>query len=397
MKNALIIFKKELKRFFTDRRMLLSMFLPGILIFVMYTLMGKLMTGNVFNSAPHDVTYRIAYTDNYAADKTNEPKLLTFIDGYVATEKNNETDAHSFSSADLSTYLEKLKNKELDLIISYTDNFEDKLDDSTAKNAINLYYNGEIEASESLYGVTSGLIGTCYNNYQINFDYANNTPIKADVGENNAMLAKIMGFIIPMVTVSLLYSTVISICPESISGEKERGTLASLLLTPMKRSEFVIGKVSALSIVAILSGAASFLGLIMSLPGLFGGASLPINPGQMILLFIILVTTLLLFISFGVLISSLANTVKEAGSYLGPLIAIFMTLSIIASILNFTNPAFAAIPIMNLSMCISAIMAQSSNITILFLITSISNLVFAGAFIFLVTKLFNKERIVLGQ
>ena len=397
MKNALIIFKKELKRFFKDRRMLLSMFLPGVLIFVMYTLMGKLMQGNVFNSQPHDVTYRIAYTDNYANDKSNLPTLLSYVDGYVATEKNNQTQYETFNNADLSSYLDKLKNKELDLIISFSDNFEDKLDDKNAKNSINLYYNGESEASESLYNVTNSLVGACYNNYKVNFDYNTNAPVAPDVGENNAMLAKIMGFIIPMVTVSLLYSTVISICPESISGEKERGTLASLLLTPMKRSEFVIGKVSALSIVAILSGAASFLGLILSLPGMFGGASLPINPGQMVLLFIILVTTLLLFISFGVLISSLANTVKEAGSYLGPLIAVFMTLSIVASLMNFTNPAFAAIPIMNLSMCISAIMAQSSNITILFLITSISNLVFSAAFIYLVTRLFNKEKVVLGQ
>lgn len=397
MKNILIIFKKELKRFFKDRRMLLSMFLPGVLIFIMYTLMGKLMNTGIFNNQPHDVTYRIAYTDNSSSDKTKLPTLLSYVDAYVATEKNNQTEYESFSNTDLSSYLDKLKNKEFDLIISFSDNFEEKLDDNTAKNAITLYYNGESEASESLYNVTSGLVGTCYNNYKVNFDYATNSPIKADVGENNALLAKIMGFIIPMVTVSLLYSTVISICPESISGEKERGTLANLLLTPMKRSEFVIGKVSALSIVAILSGAASFLGLILSLPGMFNGAALPINPGQMVLLFIILVTTLLLFISFGVLISSLANTVKEAGSYLGPLIAIFMTLSIVASLLNLSNPAFAAIPIMNLSMCISAIMAQSANITILFLITSASNLLFAGIFIFLVTKLFNKERIVLGQ
>ena len=397
MKNILIIFKKELKRFFTDRRMLLSMFLPGILIFVMYTLMGKLMQGGIFNSQQHDVTYRIAYSDNYSDNTANQPKLLSFVDAYVATEKNNQTHYETFNNTDLSSYLDKLKNKEIDLIISYSDNFENSLDVDGAKNAINLYYNGENEVSESLYNVVSGLIGTAYNNYKVNYDFDSHMPIQADVGQSNAMLAKIMGFIIPMVTVSLLYSTVISICPESISGEKERGTLANLLLTPMKRSEFVIGKVSALSIVAILSGAASFLGLILSLPGLFNGAALPINPGQMVLLFIILVTTLLLFISFGVLMSSLANTVKEAGSYLGPLIAVFMTLSILASLLNFTNPAFAAIPIMNLSMCISAIMAQSSNITILFLITSLSNLLFSGAFIFLVTKLFNKEKIVLGQ
>ena len=396
MKNILIIFIKELKRFFKDTRMLLSMFLPGVLIFVMYTFMGKMMQGSVFNNTPHDVTYRVVYTDNYSSDTTKLPKLLTYLDAYVKTEDSNKITYETFKEQDLSSYKEKLEKKELDLIIVFSENFEDNLN-RTPKNVITLYYNGEVEASESLYGVTTSLIAESYDSYKVNFDFNTNTPIKADVGKNNAMLSKIMGFIIPMVTVSLLYSTVISICPESISGEKERGTLANLLLTPMKRHEFVIGKVAALSIVAILSGAASFLGLILSLPGLFGGATLPFGPVEMILLFIILVSTLLLFISFGVLISSLANTVKEAGSYLGPLIAVFMTLSIIASMLNLTNPVFALIPIMNLSMCISALMAQSANVAILFTITAISNLVYSGLFIFIVTRLFNKEKVVLGQ
>ena len=396
MKNILIIFIKELKRFFKDTRMLLSMFLPGVSIFVMYTFMGKMMQGSVFNNTPHDVTYRVVYTDNYSSDTTKLPKLLTYLDAYVKTEDSNKITYETFKEQDLSSYKEKLEKKELDLIIVFSENFEDNLN-RTPKNVITLYYNGEVEASESLYGVTTSLIAESYDSYKVNFDFNTNTPIKADVGKNNAMLSKIMGFIIPMVTVSLLYSTVISICPESISGEKERGTLANLLLTPMKRHEFVIGKVAALSIVAILSGAASFLGLILSLPGLFGGATLPFGPVEMILLFIILVSTLLLFISFGVLISSLANTVKEAGSYLGPLIAVFMTLSIIASMLNLTNPVFALIPIMNLSMCISALMAQSANVAILFTITAISNLVYSGLFIFIVTRLFNKEKVVLGQ
>lgn len=397
MKNILIIFKKELKRFFTDIRMIASMFLPGILIFIMYSLMGKFMSGNMFQSNISNVTYKIAYSNNYSNDKSKLPALMSYLDGYVSTEKNNNVDYVSFNNADLSTYLDKLKTKEFHLVVSFTENFEDSLSDKTAKNGINLYYNGESSASENIYNVATGLVSTCYNNYKVNFDYENNAIIKADLGKSSAMMAKIMGFVIPMVTVSLLYSTVIAFCPESISGEKERGTLANLLLTPMKRSEFVIGKILGLSVVAILSGAASFLGLISSLPGLFGGAALPFGPGEIVLLFFILVSTLLLFVSFGVLISSIANTVKEAGSYLGPLIAIFMTISIVASMTNVTNPAFAFIPIFNLSMCIGALMSQASNVAILFLFTLISNLVFTGIFIFSVTKLFNKERVVLGQ
>ena len=396
MRNIIIIFKKELKRFFTDKRMLASMFLPGVLIFVMYTLMGKLMQGNIFQSTPKDTTYKIAYTVNYATDTTNKPKLLSYLDSYIESEKNKVVYTE-IQTSEVTTYKEKLQTKEYHLVVEFSNNFEENINVADAKNYVNLYYNSEVNASENIYGVTSSLVGSAYNNYKINYDFENNKPIEANVGENSAMLAKIISFMLPMLTVSLLYSTVISICPESISGEKERGTLASLLLTPMKRSEFVLGKVSALSVVALASGAASFLGLITSLPSLFGGTSLPFGPIECILLFVILVSTLFLFVSFGVLMSSMANTVKEAGSYLGPLVAVFMTLSIVCSVLNLTNPLFAMVPILNLSMSINALMAQAGNTAILFLITGISNLFFTGLFVFFVTKMFNKEKVVLGQ
>ena len=77
MKNIMIILKKELKRFFTDRRMLLAMFLPGVLIFIIYRAMGSLM-GNVASSTePTEVSFKVAYTDNYG-DKTNLPEMLSF-------------------------------------------------------------------------------------------------------------------------------------------------------------------------------------------------------------------------------------------------------------------------------------------------------------------------------
>ena len=43
MRKVLTIVKKELRRFFTDRRMLLSLLLPGIVLYLVYSLMGNVM------------------------------------------------------------------------------------------------------------------------------------------------------------------------------------------------------------------------------------------------------------------------------------------------------------------------------------------------------------------
>ena len=401
MKNILVILKKELKRFFTDSRMLIAIFLPGLLIFGLYTLMGNLFKSNIFSQETKDTTYKVVYTDTYANDTTNKPKLLSYLDGYYGSEgNNNKVEAEKIATTDLSAYKDKLKNGEYHLIIEFSDKFEDKIYDSSVQdNNINLYYNGEDSDSESLYSLASQLISSAYNNYTQNIDHEHgHAPVTANVaGEGSALANKIIGFVLPMVTVSLLYATIISFCPESISGEKERGTLATVLLTPIKKTEFAIGKIIALSIVAIIAGTVSFIGLAASLPTLIGMSTLPFGFGEIILLLVIIISTLLLFVSFGVLISSLCNSVKEASSYLGPLTVLFMVLGMLPIFVGTENIALAFVPVVNLSMCITALMGQAANLSLLLVITAASNLIYAAGFVFLITRVFNREKMVLGQ
>ena len=170
-----------------------------------------------------------------------------------------------------------------------------------------------------------------------------------------------------------------------------------MLLTPIKRSEFVIGKILGLSLVAVLSGTTTFIGLIASLPTLIGVSSLPITIPEMLLLFVIIVSTLLVFVGFGVLVSSLANTVKEATTYLAPLSILIMVLAMVPAIAGLNSIWLGFVPVLNLSVCISQIMAQSSSLALLLGITAISNLVYCGILVFFATQLFKKEKVVLGQ
>ena len=398
MKNIFVIFKKEIKRFFTDRRMLLSMFLPGILIYLVYTFMGNMFKSDVFTTKTKNTTYQVVYTDNYSDDKTKLPKLLSYLEVSVANSgENNKVEYTKIDKSEFTTYQEKLKKNEIHLLVTFTDKFEDNLFVADTKNSINLYYNGEKKASENIYSIASNMIPMAYDNYKQNYDFEANTTIVADLGTKNAMMGQIMSFILPMVTVSLLYSTVISFCPESIAGEKERGTLANILLTPIKRSEFVIGKILGLSVVVTLSGTVSFIGLIASLPSLIGVSVLPFTIPEILLLFTIIISTMLVFVGFGVLLSSFANTVKEAMSYLGPLSILIMVVSMVPTLLNLNSIGFAFVPIVNLSTCISALMNQSTNVALFFGITALANLAYTGIMIFLATQLFKKEKVVLGQ
>lgn len=396
MRNVLTIFLKELKRVFTDKRMLISLFLPGVLIYFVYTLMGTVMTKVVTQSSTKDTNFQVAYTDNFNSSKTDGqlPKLMTYVDEVMKASKNNNTATFKeFTTGELESYKEELRQGKYHLVVAFTDDFENKLGDATGANDIDIFYNGDSSASSDLYSYVSQVVSVAYTNYTVN----KNGAVTANVGEKDMMAMKIAAMIIPMVTISILFSTVISLCPEAIAGEKERGTLASLLLTPIKRGEFVAGKILSLSTTAIASGIVSFTGLILSIPKLMGGFNITISPLDGLLLFLLVVTVLLLFVAIGVFISALSNTVKEAAGYLSPIMIVFMLFGMAPSLFGFDQWYLSFVPILNVCVSINALLNGAENLLLFFGLTVASTVLYTGLLMFGVTKLFNKERVVLGQ
>ena len=56
---------------------------------------------------------------------------------------------------------------------------------------------------------------------------------------------KVLGMMLPYFVTILLFAGAMGIGTDMVAGEKERGTMASLLVSPIKRSSIVLGKVFA--------------------------------------------------------------------------------------------------------------------------------------------------------
>lgn len=402
MNNIKTIFVKEIKRFFTEPRMLAALFLPGIIIFIIYSLLGNFMQSSFSTQSnmPQNYEYRIVSTNNYGSDKA--PLVFDVFDNYLEVEEKSNSVVYTYVvKSEVSVYKEKVLNNEFDLLIDFSDNFESSVfsQNSTTKANVSIFYNGSNKTSSYLYTLINSLVDTTYTNFTINIE--NNSFVDGNLSEENFDLKNIMSFIIPLVTVSLLFSTVISICPEAIAGEKERGTLASILLTPIKRSELAIGKISALVVVSLASGIVSFLGLVFSLPNLYGNnmtLTNIISPLSFVLLLLLIISSLIVFVTIGLLVSTFAKSIKEAGSYLTPLMTILMIASIIPFSTDLSNLGFAFIPLLNIVSSMNLIIKES-NIDLLipyFGITVLVNLIFNGVIIFAIGKLFNNEKIILN-
>lgn len=402
MKNIKTIFFKELRRFFTEPRMLAALFLPGIIIYIFYSLMGTFMEASFAPSSgkPENYTYQIVATNNYSSTEEVAPLIFDVFDAYLPiNESSNKSEYHYINLDQVSEYKEALSNHEYDLLIVFNDNFEDSLNGeiSSTKTNISLYYDGSDSISTYLYTVFTSLVDTTYTNFTVNIE--NGIYVDGNVSPENYTFKNIMSFVVPLVTISLLFSTVISICPEAIAGEKERGTLASLLMTPMKRTELVIGKISALSIVSLSSGLVSFLGLVISLPNLYGGGmtlgSL-FSPASFIMLLLLILTTLCVFVTLGLVISAFSKSIKEAGSYLTPIMTILMVASIIPFSIDMSGIGYAFIPLLNIVSSMN-LLIRETNLDLLLpyiSITAVMNIVLSGVLIFITAKLFNSEKIM---
>jgi sodium transport system permease protein len=211
----------------------------------------------------------------------------------------------------------------------------------------------------------------------------------------------IFSMMMPMLLLMLMFSGCMAVAPESIAGEKERGTIATLLVTPLRRSELAIGKISALSIIALLSGLCSFVGVLLALPKLMGdgveGMEINANIYQVTdyawILGVIL-ATILLFVSVISVISALASSVKEAAGYVSPLMILVTIVGVSGMFGSGSTPMWAYfVPVYNSVQCISGVFSLSYE-PIHILITMLVNCAAAGVFAFLLTKLFNSERVM---
>lgn len=387
MKTLGIIIKKELTRFFTDKRMLISLILPGVLIFVIYSLMGESLR-----------TVNLPET-NFNVYIVNEP------DNFKGFLINNNFEV-SLNELELTEdeILSGIKNKEIHAYIVYEEDFYNKMteyDPASSEKApnIEIYFNSSDITSQTFYAMYTELLNAFETKISNKFDINNSENIydQATKEDSSVMIISMM---LPFLLMTFLFSGAMGICTESIEGEKERGTIATLLITPTKRHELAMGKVIALGITSLTSALASFIGLIAALPALIGDDVTLSAYGidTMLLVFLVIMFTVLLFVTLLSIISTYAKSVKEASTLAIPLMMIVMLIGATGFMNSSTatNPLLFLIPIYNSIQCFSGLLSLSISPLNLGL-TIISNAVIIILGLFVLTKMFNSEKVMFNK
>lgn len=390
MREIFVIVKKELKRFFTDKRMIMSLILPGVLIFVLYSLMGNFI-GKAITPAD-DYEYVICVENESAT-----------LDGYLSTLgfKYKKVNAPREEAE------KKLVDKEIDLYVSFSEDFDDAGADKAGKNVV-IEYNSAKSESAKIYSA----LQTVYMQNSVasvDYNYAINAGVEnPDMATEEDVVKMMLTMFMPFILMVFLVTGSVSVASESIAGEKERGTIATLLVTPVKREYIALGKIIALTVTSLFSSLVSFVGIMASLPNLLQlerigdvtsidlsvyGASTFVG-----ILGIILITVMMFTMIMSVL-STFAKSVKEATQFVTPAMIVVMLASVTSMIGGgkaVTNPALYLIPIYNCAQCLTMLFSGEFY-GLCYLFTILSDALFVVLGVVLLAKMFNNEKIMLNK
>ncbi len=392
MNHIFVVIKKELARFFGDKRMVFTTILmPGLMIYMMYTLMGDGMMKTM--TTPEDYVSK-AYVQNMPAE-------LEATLQQMPVEWTNVGDSY-----DLDAIREELKEGEKDgFIIFPTDFIQQTATYNVASGEqapnVAIYYNSAETNSGTFYSMMKEFLNQYEESIANRLD-VNGGEEEYDCATESDVFASLLSKMLPMLIMTFLFSGCMAAAPESIAGEKERGTIATLLVTPVPRSALALGKIVSLSIIASLSGLSSFIGTSLSLPKMMSlnDAELTISYGAMdyVTLFLVIISTVFVLVAVIAILSATAKSVKEAGTMISPLMLVNVAISLIPMFGNAKNIELKQffIPIYNSVMMMNGVFSSNYQMSQL-AVTIVTNVVLTGVLAFGLTKMFGSEKIMFGK
>jgi sodium transport system permease protein len=323
---------------------------------------------------------------------------------------------NNIPESDIDTTKQRISNRETDLLINFPSNFDESVaahDPAASAEPppnIQIWANSARTESMQAQNIVTGILNYYHDtlshkiftiNAPVNYDPQGEAEVY-ELASDSDIAAMVMGMIIPMMFILFIYQGCMALAPESISGEKERGTLGALLVTPANRSDMALAKILSISIFGLLGAIGSIVAMVLSLPKMMqidAGAMDIFSAKEYALLLVVAVSTTLVFVSLLSLMSAYAKTIKEANAYAVPLMLVCLVIGMSSMITGggaASEIYYYLIPVFNSSQCVTAIINFDASIANT--ITTVSvNVVFTLICTALLAKMFSSERIVFDK
>jgi sodium transport system permease protein len=211
----------------------------------------------------------------------------------------------------------------------------------------------------------------------------------------------IAGMMLPYLILILAMTGAMYPAIDLTAGEKERGTLETLLLSSATRFELVMGKFLAVFSASFVTVLLASMSMLATLKGGIGALSmagekmsLAINPVSLLIIFFMMIPVCLFFSAILIGIALFAKSYKEATSYLSPLLTLLIIPAVV-SVLPGTEmgPKISLIPILNTSLAFKDLLMGRLDWHYLLVVFAV-NVVLAFLAVLRAVRLFNSESVL---
>lgn len=378
--NVFNILKKELREMFRDKKSLSMMLVIPIFIPLLVIGMSALFESQM--NMPVTDYNTIGF--NYELDMVEQSIIEELeINPVYDTEENLK---------------EKFDNGEIDLYVTrnntvYTINGDDSDTTTYASTLVESYFNAYKDYLQTDYLANHNVDPSMVMNII--------TLEENIIAEDNFFASYVTNyaffFIIMAITVSATYPAT-----DATAGEKERGTLETLLTFPIKSKDIIIGKFLSVTLSSVITGVLSLILAIISLKiannmfSIYEGMDLMLPASSLIFALIVILAYSLLISGLCIAIASKSKTFKEAQSALTPLTFISFFPGMIAFMIGITTTnVYACIPFLNYTLIFTDITSGNINFVHILLML-VSTIIIIAVVLKIIIKQYKSERVLFG-
>jgi len=221
-----------------------------------------------------------------------------------------------------------------------------------------------------------------------------------DKATSRAMGAKILAGALPLMVVLMVLLGAFYPAIDLTAGEKERGTLETLLVSPVRRTDVITGKFLVVATIALATGLLNLgsigLSFFLGFRTFLDMAKLPLSLpwSHLGLTVLALVPASIFYAAVMLAVAALARSFKEAQNLLTPIYMVFMMPSMLAMLpwIKLT-PVSAMVPAVNIALLTREIISGKLEILPL-LICLLSSLLYTAAALRLAARIYSSERLL---
>lgn len=206
---------------------------------------------------------------------------------------------------------------------------------------------------------------------------------------------QILGSMMPMILIlmSLLGGFLPAI--DLTAGEKERGTMQTLLCAPLRPVEIIGGKFLAVFVISTITALLNVLSLALTMHRILPG-DVAVDGSTYGLTLLLLIPVNFLFSALFLALAAFARDFKDGQNVLMP---VYLPLTLLAGVTALPGveltPTTALAPVLNIALLIKSLFLNEANVELAFL-TLGSSCVYAALALLLAARVFTQETVLLG-